>query len=177
MPDWLIRLAIQTGLRLKTRRRHQKGVEARNAAKRALIQKLRQSPIAIHIDDANRQHYEVPSAFFQLVLGQRLKYSCCYWPEGVKTIDAAEEAMLRLTCERAQLEDGMEVLDLGCGWGSLCLWIAEHYPNTRVLALSNSRPQIDFIQAQCRERGLRNGEAISADVSELESERQFDRDV
>jgi cyclopropane-fatty-acyl-phospholipid synthase len=175
VPDWLIRLAIQIGLRLNTKRRHQTEVEARNATKRALINKLKQSPIAIHTDDANRQHYEVPSAFFQLVLGQRLKYSCCYWPEGVKTIDEAEEAMLHLTCERAQLEDGMEVLDLGCGWGSLSLWIAQHYPNTRVLALSNSRPQIEFIIAQCRDRGLRNVEAISGDVSEFESERRFDR--
>ena len=175
VPDWLIRLAIQIGLRLNTRRRHQMGVEARNAAKRALIKKLKQSPIAIHTDDANRQHYEVPSAYFQLVLGQHLKYSCCYWSDGVVTIDAAEEAMLRLTCERAQLEDGMRVLDLGCGWGSLSLWIAVHYPNTQVLALSNSRPQIDFIKAQCRERGLRNVEAIRADMSKFESERQFDR--
>ena len=135
------------------RQRYRTSLEERTAEKRALIEKLRQSPIAIHTDDPNRQHYEVPSEFFRAVLGKRLKYSCCYWPNGYTTLDEAEEAMLRLTCERARLEDGMEVLDLGCGWGSLSLWIAEQYPNCRVLAVSNSRTQRAFIEAQCRERG------------------------
>jgi cyclopropane-fatty-acyl-phospholipid synthase len=175
VPDWLVRLAIRAGLKLNTRRRNQESIKVRHAAKRALIAKLKQSPIAVHTDDANQQHYEVPAAFFQLVLGRRLKYSCCYWPRGVTTIDGAEEAMLRLTCERARLEDGMTVLDLGCGWGSLGLWIAERYPNSHVLALSNSRSQQEFIESQSRERGLENLETMTADVSQLELERQFDR--
>jgi cyclopropane-fatty-acyl-phospholipid synthase len=140
-----------------------------------LIQKLKQSPIAIHVADANRQHYEVPAAFFQLVLGKWLKYSCCYWPQGVGTIDAAEEAMLQLTCERARLQNGMAVLDLGCGWGSLSLWIAQHYPDCRVVAVSNSRSQKEYIESQCHARGLENVEAITADVNEFSIDRRFDR--
>jgi cyclopropane-fatty-acyl-phospholipid synthase len=140
-----------------------------------LIEKLKRSPIAIRTDDANRQHYEVPPEFFQLVLGKWLKYSCCYWPEGVETIDEAEEAMLHLTCERAGLENGMEVLDLGCGWGSLSLWIAERYPNCRILAVSNSQPQIAYIAGRCRERGLRNVVGLVADANDLQINRRFDR--
>ena len=175
VPDWLIRLALRIGLELGRKRRHRAGLEERTAARRALIEELRRRPIAIHTDDPNRQHYEVPSEFFQLVLGKRLKYSCCYWPEGVTTLDEAEESMLRLTCERALLEDGMDILDLGCGWGSLSFWIAEHYPNSRVVAVSNSRTQKAHIESQYRERGLRNVEAIRSDVSDFQIDRRFDR--
>jgi len=175
LPDWLIRLGLRIMLAASARRRYRMGIEERDTERRALIDKLRRSPIAIHTDDANRQHYEVPPEFFQLVLGRRLKYSCCYWPAGVQTIDQAEEAMLRLTCERARLEDGMDVLDLGCGWGSLSLWIAEHYPNSRVLAISNSRLQIAHIEAQCRQQGLGNVEARVADANDFETDRRFDR--
>ncbi|MGD2177368.1 MAG: cyclopropane-fatty-acyl-phospholipid synthase family protein [Anaerolineae bacterium] len=175
VPDWLIRLGVRIILRNSTRRLHEKGLEARDAERRALIEKLKRSPIAIHTDDANRQHYEVPPEFFRLALGKWLKYSCCYWPEGVETIDQAEEAMLHLTCQRARLEDGMDVLDLGCGWGSLSLWIAERYPNCRVLALSNSQPQLRHIEEECRERGLGNVEGLVADVNDLEIDRRFDR--
>ncbi|MEJ2737956.1 MAG: cyclopropane-fatty-acyl-phospholipid synthase, partial [Anaerolineae bacterium] len=139
------------------------------------LAKLRQSPIAIHTDDPNRQHYEVPAEFFRIVLGRWMKYSCCYWPDGNTSLDEAEEAMLRLTCERARLEDGMEVLDLGCGWGSLSLWIAERYPNCRVLAVSNSRTQREYIEGQCRARGRDNVEVLTADVVDFETERRFDR--
>jgi cyclopropane-fatty-acyl-phospholipid synthase len=175
VPDWLIRLALRIGLESGRRRRRRMGPEERAAARRALIEKLKRSPIAIHTDDPNRQHYEVPTEFFQLVLGKWLKYSCCYWPEGVESIDEAEAAMLRLTCERARLEDGMDILDLGCGWGSLSFWIAEHYPNSRVVAVSNSGTQQAHIERQALERGLHNIEAIRADVSDFQVDRQFDR--
>jgi cyclopropane-fatty-acyl-phospholipid synthase len=175
VPDWLIRLALRVRLRSSQRRRYRASLEGRAASKLALIHKLRQSPIALHTHEPNRQHYEVPSAFFTTVLGGRLKYSCCYWPEEVTALDEAEDAMLELTCQRARLEDGMEVLDLGCGWGSLSLWIAERYPNCRVLALSNSRTQGKFIQRQCRERGYYSVEAITADVAEFDTARRFDR--
>ena len=175
VPDWLTRRGIRVILRRSTRRRYRLGVEERDAQRRALIEKLRRSPIAIHTDDANRQHYQVPPAFFELVLGAWLKYSCCYWSEGVQTIDEAEEAMLRLTCQRAQVEDGMEVLDLGCGWGSLSLWIAERYPNCRVLAVSNAQHQIDHIEKRCAERGLGNVQGLVADVNDLHVDRTFDR--
>jgi cyclopropane-fatty-acyl-phospholipid synthase len=175
VPDWLLRRAIRARIRRTLRRRYRLSLEARDAEKRALLARLRQSPIAIHTDAPNWQHYEVPAAFFRLVLGRRLKYSCCYWPAGGAHLDGAEEAMLRLTCERARIEDGMVILDLGCGWGSLALWLAEHYPHSRVVAVSNSHSQRVFIEARCRERGYRNLEAVTADVRDFQSARRFDR--
>ena len=175
VPDWLLRLAIRASIRLNTRNRYSVPVEERNAAKRALIAKLKKSPVAIVTHAPNEQHYEVPTSFFQTVLGERLKYSCCYWPEGVETLDAAEEAMLELTCHRARIEDGMEILDLGSGWGSLSLWIGEHYPNSRVIAVSNSRTQVTYIQEQSARQGLRNVKAQVADVSRWEGDGRFDR--
>ena len=175
VPDWLVRRVLRAILRRSTRERYGVGVEGLDAQRRALIEKLKKSPIAVHTDDANEQHYEVPPAFFELVLGERLKYSCCYWPRDVETINQAEEAMLDLSCRRARLEDGMRVLDLGCGWGSLSLWIAEQYPNCQVLAVSNSEPQIAFIEERCRERGIGGVEARVADVNELEVDELFDR--
>jgi cyclopropane-fatty-acyl-phospholipid synthase len=175
VPDWLIGVVLRFRLAQTLKRRYRASPQERTAEKRALIAKLRQSPIAIRTDDPNRQHYEVPTKFFQLVLGKWLKYSCCYWGDGVSTLDEAEEAMLALTCERARLEDGMEVLDLGCGWGSLSLWIGERYPNCRVLAVSNSHTQRDYIQAQCRARGLGNVAALTADVAQFDTDLRFDR--
>jgi cyclopropane-fatty-acyl-phospholipid synthase len=177
VPDRLIRLGIRAIVAAGLRQRYRVDPAQQEAERRALLETFRRSPIAIHVDDANRQHYEVPAAFFKLVLGKWLKYSCCYWPDGVATLDGAEEAMLRLTCERARVEDGMDILDLGCGWGSLAVWIATHYPESRVLAVSNSRTQQEFIDAQCRARGLKNVEAVTADVSTFETDRRFDRVV
>ncbi len=125
----------------------------------------------------NEQHYEVATAFFQRVLGRHLKYSACYWPEGVTALDDAEEAMLRLTTERAQMKDGLQVLDLGCGWGSLTLWLAERYPASRILAVSNSGTQRDFIRAESERRGLNNVTAEKADVTTFAPGRRFDRVV
>jgi cyclopropane-fatty-acyl-phospholipid synthase len=117
----------------------------------------------------------VPTEFFQLVLGKWLKYSCCYWPVGVSTLDQAEEAMLKLTCQRAHLEDGMRVLDLGCGWGSLSLWIGTHYPNCQLLAVSKSNTQREYIQNQCKSRGLENVTAMTADMADFEDDPRFDQ--
>jgi len=175
VPDWLIRAVLRVSLTQTLRRRYRLSLEERTAEKRALLAKLRQSPIAIHTDDPNRQHYQVPTEFFQRVLGKWLKYSCCYWGPGVSALDEAEEAMLALTCERARLQDGMDVMDLGCGWGSLSLWIGEHYPNCRILAVSNSSTQREYIQAQCRARGLDNISVITADVADLYTDQRFDR--
>jgi cyclopropane-fatty-acyl-phospholipid synthase len=172
-----VRLALRLGLAWGRWQRSGLSAEERSAHKRALLRKFDTSPIAVHTSDANRQHYELPSAFFELVLGKRLKYSCCYWPDGVTSLDAAEKAMLELTCQRAQLEDGMDVLELGCGWGSLCLWIAARYPHTRVVAVSNSRTQKQYIDEQCQRAGLSNIETIHADVAELQLSRTFDRVV
>jgi len=175
VPDWLIRIGVWLALSISLRRRYRASLEERSVKKRILIEKLRRSPIAVQTDEPNRQHYEFPTDFFRLVLGRRLKYSCCYWPDGVNGLDEAEEAMLRLTCKRASLEDGMDVLDLGCGWGSLCLWIAERHPSSQVVAVSNSGAQCAHIEARCREQGIKNVEAIVADVSEFDTDRSFDR--
>lgn len=177
IPDWLIRLGIRASLEAGVRRRLRVGQDEREAGRLALIARLRQSPIAIEVDQANRQHYEVSAEFFNLVLGTRRKYSCCYWPPGVNSLDQAEDAMFQLTCERAQLEDGMDILDLGCGWGSFCLWVAEHYPNSRVVAVSNSHSQKEYIDAQCRRQNIQTIQTITADVSHLQLERRFDRIV
>ncbi len=177
VPDWLIRLGIRTSLEIGLRRRGRASQEEQETRRLALLAKLRQSPIAIETDQPNRQHYEVPAEFFQLVLGPRLKYSCCYWPPGVETIGQAEDAMFELTCERAQLEDGMDILDLGCGWGSFSLWVAERYPNSRVLAVSNSRTQKAYIDAQCGDRKIDSIETMTADVNDLLLDRRFDRIV
>jgi len=139
VPDRLIR----EGIRFLDRRRlaweDPGGVASERERGRRFIQSLRQSPIALDIEKPKEQHYELPPSFFQMVLGGRMKYSACYWPSRVYTLDEAEEAMLDLTCRRAQLEDGMEVLDLGCGWGSLSLWVAEKYPKSKVLAITKRR--------------------------------------
>ncbi len=163
VPDGLIHVVIRVGLNWVRLRRYAVSPAKALAEKRALIDKFTHSPIAIRTDDPNVQHYEVPSEFFQLVLGKWLKYSCCYWPAGVSDLEMAEEAMLELTCRRARLEDGMRVLDLGCGWGSLTLWIATNYPNCQVLAVSNSNTQREFIQNQCKLRGLGNVKAMTAE--------------
>jgi cyclopropane-fatty-acyl-phospholipid synthase len=173
VPDWLIRGVLRVTHNWAVSRRYARSLEEISAEKRALIEKLKRSPIAIRTDDPNVQHYEVPTEFFQLVLGKWLKYSCCYWPVGVSTLDQAEEAMLKLTCQRAHLEDGMRVLDLGCGWGSLSLWIATHYPNCQVLAVSNT--QREYIQNQCKSRGLENVTAMTADMADFEDDPRFDQ--
>jgi cyclopropane-fatty-acyl-phospholipid synthase len=134
---------------------------------------LARSPLALTPDKANEQHYEVPPEFFQLALGARLKYSGAYWPEGVSTLDEAEKAMLELTCERAQIEDGQDILELGCGWGSLTLHMAEVFPNSRITAVSNSAPQRRFIEA----RAPSNVCVLTADMNDLSLAQTFDRVV
>jgi cyclopropane-fatty-acyl-phospholipid synthase len=177
VPDWLLRMAIRGGLAWGRWQRARMSVEERSEHRRSLLARLDTSPIAVRTDDPNRQHYEVPTDFFQLVLGKRLKYSCCYWPPGVETLDEAEEAMLRLTCDRAQIKDGNSILDLGCGWGALSLWAAQHYPSSQIVAVSKSRTQKQYIDQQCRLLGLGNVEVITADIVELRLPRQFDRIV
>lgn len=174
VPDWLIRGVLRLALNWSVSKRYQRSLETRSAEKQALIEKYKRSPIAIRTSDPNHQHYEVPSEFFQLVLGKWLKYSCCYWSSSVSNLDEAEEAMLDLTCQRARLENGMTVLDLGCGWGSLSLWIATRYPDCQVLSVSNSNTQREFIQNQCRDRNLHNVSALTADMADFERDPRFD---
>ena len=141
LPDWLIRKGIRKLHRERLDIELSRGIESGQDHFRQYLSELKKSPIAVQTEMANEQHYELPAEFFRLVLGKRLKYSGGYWPVGVSTLDESEEAMLRLYGERAQLEDGMDILELGCGWGSLSLWLGERYPASRVVAVSNSTPQ------------------------------------
>ena len=177
LPDWLIRLVVRASLQQSMRRRYRAPLSEQETERRDLIAKLVGGPIAIEPEMPDQQHIEAPTAFFQAVLGSRLKYSCGYWPPDVATLDQSEEAMLELTCRRARIEDGMEVLELGCGWGALCLWIAQRYPKCRVLAFSNSRTQREFVTARCLGLGLDNLVVRTADMRDFSSERRFDRVV
>jgi cyclopropane-fatty-acyl-phospholipid synthase len=179
LPDGLIRFGIRRLLAARLRGEDKGDPEDQQAHFMRLVEELRGSPVAIATREANEQHYEVPSAFFGLVLGPHLKYSSCYFAPGVTSLGVAEAAMLRLTCERAQLHDGEEILELGCGWGSLTLWMAEHYPRSRITAVSNSRTQKQFIDARAAERGLANVEVLTRDANVLEFDagRRFDRVV
>lgn len=167
LPDPVLRLAISALLRRRLARERAGGPEARGERKRALIESLRHSPVAVHTDEANDQHYEVPARFFELMLGPHLKYSSAYWPRGVQTLPEAEAAMLRLTCERALLADGQDVLELGCGWGSLTLWMAEQYPASRITAVSNSGSQRELVLKRAAARGLDNVRVVTCDVNQL----------
>lgn len=177
LPDWLVRRGMRRLLASRMAEERRREVTQPGGALRQFVQELRRSPIAVHTDAANVQHYEVPTEFFRRVLGPRLKYSSCYWPRPDTTLPQAEEAMLELFCQRAGIEDGMEVLELGCGWGSLCLWIAERFPHCRVLAISNSQTQRAFIESRCREAGRSNVEVQTANVADFATARQFDRVV
>jgi cyclopropane-fatty-acyl-phospholipid synthase len=178
VPDWLIRAGIRRMCRQRLDEEHAADAVAAWTRFQRLLDELRASPVAIHTDAANEQHYELPARFFELCLGRRLKYSSCYFPRGDETLDQAEEAMLALYGERAQLADGQDVLELGCGWGSLTLWLAQHFPQSRITAVSNSRPQREFIEARCRAGGFANVSVITRDVNQLELEpARFDRVV
>lgn len=143
----------------------------------AFAASMHAAPVALLPHKANEQHYEVPAAFFDLVLGARRKYSSCWWPEGVDSLDAAEEAALAATCDRAGIADGQQILELGCGWGSLTLWMAERYPRARIVAVSNSRSQRAFIEAQAAQRGLGNVSVVTANVADFDPGARFDRIV
>lgn len=176
VPDWLTRVGIRQLLGKRLRMGDAVGAgQSRDAALTRLEAELRNSPIALHTVSANQQHYEVPVGFFQKILGPRLKYSACWWPKEVKDLETAEAAMLALTCERAELGFDQDILELGCGWGSLTLWLAEFYPDSRIVAVSNSNSQRQFIEARCRERSFDNVRVITADMNEFYTDQRFDR--
>ncbi len=177
VPDAAIRAGIRALLRRRLREEAAHDAERRQARRRSLLEELRRGPIAARPDLANAQHYEVPAAFFRAVLGPRMKYSACHWPPGVGDLAAAETSMLELTAARAGIEDGMRLLDLGCGWGAFALWAARRYPASRVVAVSNSTAQRRLIEARARELGLDNVTACTADVNDWRPAGRFDRVV
>lgn len=181
VPDAVIRFRIRQLLRQRLRDERAGGLEATHERFRERLAAWASGPIAIATVDANEQHYEVPPRFFELCLGPRLKYSCAHYnlalPEGSEGLGTAEETMLSLTAQRAELKDGQAILELGCGWGSLTLWMAERYPKARITAVSNSKDQRAFIEARAAERGLCNIKVLTADMNTFQPEGQFDRVV
>ena len=177
MPDALVRKGIRKLLADRLHQENRGDCEVQQKIFQELVEHLRKSPIAVNPEETGDQRRELPPAFFLTVLGRRLKYSACLWPPGVDSLDAAEEAMLDLTCRRAQLADGMDILDLGCSWGSLSLWIAERFPKARVLAVTASAPQKEFIESEKQKRRLGNVEIVNADMNDFKTDRRFDRAV
>jgi cyclopropane-fatty-acyl-phospholipid synthase len=175
LPDWLVRIGIRRLLCQRLREEDKGSPELQQAHFMKLVHQLKLGPIAIETEAANSQHYEVPARFFELVLGKHLKYSSALWLEGTRTLDEAEEAMLAVTGERAGLADGQRILELGCGWGSLSLYMAERFPHSQIVSISNSSSQKQFIDAQAALRGLRNLQIITADMNTFEAPGKFDR--
>jgi len=171
VPDAVVRAGIRRLLRQRLREAAEPGVTER------FIQTLSEAPVALVPDLANAQHYEVPPDFFAHALGPRRKYSCCWFDTAASTLADAEDAMLKLTCERAGIEDGMDVLDLGCGWGAGTLWIAEEYPTARVTGVSNSSAQRASILREATARRLSNVSVTTADINTFNPGRTFDRIV
>lgn len=177
LPDILIRFGVRR--MLATRLREEEATDCERAQERleAWADRVRSEPVALEPDAANAQHYEVPADFFALMLGPWRKYSACLWKPGTESLGQAEEAMLELTCRRAGIEDGMRVLDLGCGWGALSIWIAQRYPRCRVVGVSNSKGQQEDILNRRDRLGLRGLDVVKADVNGYEPQGRFDRVV
>lgn len=177
LPDFFIRLGISKLCGQRLTDANDLSLKAREEKHQKWVDILMQSPIALVPEKANEQHYEVPPRLFELVLGAKLKYSSGYWPQGTSTLDDSEVEMLKLTSKRAALSDGQEVLELGCGWGSLTFHMALTYPNSKITAVSNSNDQRQFIEKKCDELKIKNIKVITADMNDFSSEKTFDRVV
>lgn len=178
LPDAVIRRGIRRLCAERLEIERGKGVESSWQRFGGLLDELATSSIAIETDAANAQHYELPPRFFELCLGSRLKYSACWWDENTPSLDAAEERMLSTYADRAELADSQRILELGCGWGSLTLWMAERFPAARITAVSNSSAQRRYIEACCAERGFGNVRVITEDINRLALDSaQYDRAV
>jgi cyclopropane-fatty-acyl-phospholipid synthase len=177
VPDFLIRQGIRSLLKQRLRDENKGSAEAQQEHFMELVRELQNSPIAINTGEANEQHYEVPTKFYQYCLGKHLKYSSGYWKEGVNDIDTSERDMLELTCQRAQLQNGQQVLELGCGWGSLSLFMSAKFPKSNFTVVSNSRTQKIFIDEQARQRNITNLTVVTSDMNTFTIAQKFDRVV
>ncbi|MDH4133175.1 MAG: cyclopropane-fatty-acyl-phospholipid synthase family protein [Gammaproteobacteria bacterium] len=177
VPDSFIRAGIRRLLRQRLAEIHSDNTEAASVQTEMFVASLLHAPVALVPEKANDQHYEVPAEFYSHALGQHRKYSSCYWPEHVASLDEAEAAALKITCDRAGLADGMDILELGCGWGSLTLWMAEHFPQSLITGVSNSHSQRQYILNEAARRGLCNIDIVTADMNHFTTERRFDRIV
>lgn len=177
VPDFAVRAGIRHLLRQRLASLPGDNCEVLAQYRREFICDMGDSPLAVMTDAANQQHYEVPARYYDLVLGPRKKYSCCYWGPDTLILTEAETNALRITCERAGLADGQRILELGCGWGSLTLWMAQHYPGATITAVSNSSSQRRYIEDQAQRNGFTNVEVITADMNDFAPQGQFDRIV
>ncbi|MEO8760460.1 MAG: cyclopropane-fatty-acyl-phospholipid synthase family protein [Bacteroidia bacterium] len=177
LPDWLIRIGIRKLLKQRLQDEKKVTVELQQQHFMKLVEELRESPIAIETNAANEQHYEVPTEFYKYCLGKNLKYSSGYWNDGVTDIDTSEKDMLELTCQRAELQNGQSVLELGCGWGSLSLFMSAKFPDSNFTVVSNSRTQKIYIDEQAKQRGITNLTVITADINVFTIDKTFDRIV
>ncbi len=173
LPDAALRLGVGA-LVANARRRLKTGPAD---IEQAFAEAMADHPVALHPEQANAQHYELPAEFFELVLGPRRKYSSCLYGPGAETLAEAEIRALRETCQHADLKDGQAILELGCGWGSLSLWMAETLPGARITAVSNSQSQRGHIESRAAELGLTNLTVITADMNDFTTEKSFDRVV
>lgn len=176
LPDPLIRLGVRQKTKSRIKSLEKMDVAEKEAFLMDFIKERSQGPIAINTGDANDQHYEVPSKFFDLVLGKHKKYSCAYWEEG-DSLDDAEERMLDLVCKRAGIEDGQKILDLGCGWGSFSLYAAIRFPNAQITAVSNSNNQRNYIEEIAERKSIKNLKVTTCDINDLVLDEKFDRAV
>lgn len=177
VPDTVIRHGIRRLLSQRLQDIYHDDCEAMAQMQQDFIAGMKRGPVAVLPEKANEQHYEVPPSFFDIVLGEHRKYSCCYWPEGVDTLEQAETAALDETCRHARLEDGQKILELGCGWGSLTLWMAKQYPLSQITAVSNSHSQRKHIQAQAKAQQLHNIRVITCDMNDFGTTERFHRVV
>ena len=177
VPDTVIRHGIRRLLNSRLDQLRTEDCEHSARLKIDFIREMDSSPVALLPEKANEQHYEVPADFFLKVLGQHNKYSCCHWNKSTTTLDTAEANALAVTCRRAGLEDGMKILELGCGWGSLTLWMARLFPNSQITAVSNSASQHDYIGQQAREQSINNLKVLTCDMNNFSSDEHYDRIV
>jgi cyclopropane-fatty-acyl-phospholipid synthase len=169
IPDSAIRFGIRKLCKTRLEELEVSSLTQKQENASSYRQSLLDSPLAIHTKDANEQHYEVPAEFYHHVLGKNLKYSSAFYPDANTTLNEAEDAALTISCERAEIKDGMRILELGCGWGSLTLFMAARFPNSQIVAISNSASQKVHIDNEARKRGLKNVMILTRDISQLES--------
>ena len=176
LPDWLIR----AGITLISKQRlceQANGNKLENFSKFTFIESVKNSPIALVPEKANEQHYEVPARFFELCLGKRKKYSSCYYTDNTQSLDEAEENMLSLYVKRGEFQSGQNILELGCGWGSLTLYLAEKFPQSEITGVSNSGSQKEYILSKAKELNLSNIKIVTCDMNVFEPQSQYDRIV
>ena len=177
VPDFLIRAGIRNLCRKRLQQCKHDDCEANAELAEKYIVDSDASPMAVLTEKANQQHYEVPAEFYRYALGKNLKYSSCYYDSNTKSLDDAEDRALALTSEHAKLENGLDILELGCGWGSLSLWMAKNFPDARITSVSNSHSQKEYILSLAKARNLSNLEVITEDVNAFSTEERFDRVV